>query len=392
MARKKKRKKQPLWLWWLLGALALLLLIGGVSYFFGDEGIPFNIGDDGADVTAGGGGGSGGGGGGSAAGDNCEPVWVSDLAPMKWRDDFVKEVQKVGDIDKVDMEGIVVNPGVFAGLGSGRYECAGTCANEAKNCMLNPTDNIPEGGFTVPGGEKPDCVCLAPNPGDCNWYDDDYGEDDDMDLKCGGFCKKGDCESWVENGREWCDCLSSEVECGFHDVTFDGDGIDGFLMMLPYSEEQLKEMCYGECYEDHDECDGLDDGIPFGKLLKSAPDKVGVVKDPIVKDFFPLDRCEVSDDEECYFYTKYYELDGLPSDFYGGIPFRDRDIAEGWIGVGFCDCLEDEPQFHYPPGYPEDEGFDDVDDGIPDKGGRIIVLSDQQSWWSALWDKICFWN
>ena len=91
------------------------------------------------------------------------------------------------------------------------WECNGTCEGWDTNCVLNPTNEIPEGGFINPQ-IKPYCVCLEKTPGNCGWYDASFGYGED-NIQCEGVCQTGEsCESWVQNGINFCACKDDVEE------------------------------------------------------------------------------------------------------------------------------------------------------------------------------------
>lgn len=233
MAKKKKIK-------WLIPAIiiaAVIILIAATSQCTIEEKAISNFTGTGDEDSSGGGGGGGGGNG--ATDDECD-------------DD-----ETCIDCDAV-FKGIV--PLGRTGLrmmAIGHWECEDICPDPNDNCVLNPTDEIPIRKYTDPDN-PPDCKCLPKKPGDCNWYDANYGEGTD-NLQCGGSCPANQiCTSWFDkpNNVAHCECLPFEEtdDCGFH---VEGD-ITSFVAERverpPYTPEELQKLCYGRCLDKDEKC------------------------------------------------------------------------------------------------------------------------------------------
>lgn len=157
--------------------------------------------------TGSGGGGSGGtpapaGGDEGCVGD-CPAVWVED-APIKTaRSGGLLDMFKIGDIAPI--------------LAIGEWNCEGTCKDEDELCIFNPTDVIPDGGYDNPNS-PPNCVCLKPAPGSCNFYDANYGVGAE-NIVCGGSCPlNSQCMKFNADAVDVCRCLKSygSDDCGLH--------------------------------------------------------------------------------------------------------------------------------------------------------------------------------
>lgn len=232
MAKKRKysKKKKKHMLWIVLAiALGALLLFGfkgcSTGLNLGDEFI--GGGDEtGGTSTAGG----GGGGGGSTATDDCGADWISDSFPTL-------NTLWVGE------DGLEVDPLITK---TGHWECVGTCADAGNRCVLEPTNEIPEDGWDSLVGSKPNCVCLTPEGGPCNFYDENYGEDED-DIECGGSCPSDqECVTWGDSviGSKFCECKYSDPDdanCGFH---FPAGVSEKNYVNDP---EEAQKYCYGGC-------------------------------------------------------------------------------------------------------------------------------------------------
>lgn len=220
----------------------ILIIVVAVMFMYSSGG-SIGLSLDNATGDGSGSGGSGGGGGGGSSGDGSAPDGG-----------FV--------CDTCDTEFLVGNPGVvtssyttaplkyyfpFVVKPEGHWNCVGECVYNGVvqsdyNCVIDPTHEIPDGGYDDITGEQPQCYCLKKNPGSCQWYDANYGGGID-DLQCGGSCPPGEvCTTWKENGKEVCDCLAEEEEpdCEFHmeDIlTGWGDP----------SLQDYESACYGAC-------------------------------------------------------------------------------------------------------------------------------------------------
>lgn len=216
--------------------IILILLVRGCEQ-------PFTIDSGTGDGTPSAGSSGGGGGGGSSSsgttppedGFQCEDCTAEFVSDPFFQSDRLGIVQRISRIPQ------------------GTWECRGSCeyngvAQTDYNCVPNPTNETPEGGYDDYYGEKPECWCLKEEPGQCNWYDSNYGEDYD-NLQCGGSCSTGQtCASWTENGKDICECVIDEdsqedIPCGFHNVD------SGDLTSLRYVTE-----CFGSCTVAGDAC------------------------------------------------------------------------------------------------------------------------------------------
>lgn len=311
MARKNKMKNFLVGYWWVLIILIVLVLLVATSMCSVEESAIFGTTND----TDGGfiGTGGGGGGGGGAPSGPCpdpEPNCIDCDAKWKGVSPFGKLFTR--KIDASFDSGSLLASDVSVGsarivpmFGFGYWECDDVCPDPGDNCVLNPVDTVPSGGYTDIS-EPPDCKCLPKLPGECNWYDANYGEGSD-NLQCGGSCPTGlTCQSWtVEHvGIDMCDCLKgpqSEI-CGFHKP-------DDLLTSFEVSWQNAKN-CWGWCDDEGDVCTYWKDqnGNPRCDCLEEEPEVV----DPTETDCWDvrldsktdfwrcfLARCD--NNEECMF-------------------------------------------------------------------------------------------
>lgn len=197
-----------------------------------------------------GGGGGGGGGGGDGGGVTPPDGFVCETCDAQFL---------VGNPTFVTDN--YVRPGLedylpFLPKKQGHWNCIGPCTYQGVdvsatfNCVIDPTAEIPEGGYDSIVGEQPDCVCLKRNPGECNWYDANFGEGID-NLQCGGSCPPGErCVSGTANGKDQCRCTKDDavVECGFHFVDGNGDSYElSSTALSGLSEQDFIDACSGWC-------------------------------------------------------------------------------------------------------------------------------------------------
>ena len=76
----------------------------------------------------------------------CPTVWVED--------------ESIRGTETFDFFGL----SRFIPLATGHWECAGLCKNEEELCIFDPTDTIPNAGFTDINN-PPNCICLEPRSG-----------------------------------------------------------------------------------------------------------------------------------------------------------------------------------------------------------------------------------
>lgn len=124
----------------------------------------------------------------------------------------------------------------------GHWNCEGTCMWEGAvatgyNCVPDPTNEIPENGYDDITGDRPDCWCLKQNPGECNFYDANFGSGID-NQQCGGSCPVGSvCTSWTDGAKQHCECTEES-----------GGPLDcGWQALSPLLTKTTGGSCYGEC-------------------------------------------------------------------------------------------------------------------------------------------------
>lgn len=131
----------------------------------------------------------------------------------------------------------------------GTWQCTGKCiyngldVSDKYNCVPEPSSSVPDEGYNEYSGEKPQCVCIKKNPGECKFYDSNYGSGTD-NLQCGGSCPPGlTCASYKFNGRQICNCTkpADVVDCGFHFPDSSVTAISG------NTEDDFERACYGWC-------------------------------------------------------------------------------------------------------------------------------------------------
>jgi len=237
MANKKQKKT----MWVIIAIIAALFIFGGLG---GEE---YTDEDDDNATGSHTGTGGGGGGGSSSGGETTPPDGGFECV----------------DCETVFLEG---NPGIVAGAfrepsfwqrfikPKGHWNCLGTCiyngndVSDKYNCVLDPTNEIPENGYDDITGERPDCWCLPKSSGPCNFYDANYGEGID-NLQCGGSCPVGaTCNSFGgPDNNKFCECTTpdSDTKCGFH--------LDGSIIRNP-SFDDYERACYGSC-DLNEECE-----------------------------------------------------------------------------------------------------------------------------------------
>ena len=164
----------------------------------------------GADTFSATGGGSGGGGGApTTTGDDdgcvgeCPAVWVED--------DPIRTPSSGGLLDFFSIKTFM------PALTTGEWTCEGLCKNEVELCLFDPTDVIPANGYNNPNN-PPDCICLKPQPGACNFYDANYGVGEE-NIKCGGSCPyNSQCMRYNFGNEDVCRCLYNPYSknCGLH--------------------------------------------------------------------------------------------------------------------------------------------------------------------------------
>ncbi|MBW2710182.1 MAG: hypothetical protein JRD04_13180, partial [Deltaproteobacteria bacterium] len=216
MAKKKKYKPSKKVIG--MSVLAVLVILFAVFWLvphistkmFNSE--DYNYTSNGSIDMSSNGGGSGGGGGGTPAttGDGedgcvgeCPAVWVED-EPMK-------STRDGGLLDFFGIDRFLVP------APTGEWECEGLCKNEAELCIFDPTDVVPAEGYVDPN-IPPNCVCLKPQAGGCNFYDANYGVGDE-NIICGGSCPyNSQCMIFPSGEVDVCRCLVSPYgdECGMH--------------------------------------------------------------------------------------------------------------------------------------------------------------------------------
>jgi hypothetical protein len=368
MAKRKTKKKKIPPFWIVIGLIAAMIVLSQCETGLGGRKGEADA-DTGASGASGGGGG-GGGGGGAGAADNCQPVWEENVWWILGKTAGIPLDEIMVEHDGMFMPDPEINP-------FGHWECAGTCADANELCQFNPTDEIPVGGYNDIDN-PPECVCLADAPGDCNWYDPQDGQGEEMELECDGSCDVGeDCISYVgDDGVNHCECAVDE---GFSDscawqfapilaqktnqktIFFDEP-------MLDPDFDFENWMCMGECPPDEecvvigDEecgCEEAEQVTPeeecgFHLMLLANQKTLSMGEwDPVFLEDICYGACDVNT-KDCYFFTKIYDMefyDEIANDnFYDGFPVEDGD--DEMLTIAFCECLLELPG--------------DNDDPIPD--------------------------
>ena len=178
------------------------------------------------------GGGAGGGTPPASTGDDegcvgeCPSVWVEDEPLLKGGFDFF---------------GLMTLPPLV----TGHWECEGVCHDKSQLCLFNPTDVMPTGWETSPD-LPPDCICIEPKSGGCNFYDANYGIGD-QNIKCGGNCLEGSmCMRSTFEFKDVCKCMLpyDSDECGLHyPKQYLGSSTGEFVKPGAITEKD----CYGTC-------------------------------------------------------------------------------------------------------------------------------------------------
>lgn len=178
----------------------------------------------------------GGGGGGSTPPAPVDTGCVGEC-PAVWVEDEPVKSTRGGLLDLFNIQLIP--------LSTGSWSCEGLCKNEAELCIFNPTDVIPDGGYTNKDN-PPECVCLRPQPGACNFYDANYGVGEE-NIICGGSCPfNSQCMKFNSGDVDVCRCLNSPYsdECGMH---YPEQYLKSSSGELVVPNDLTEDNCYGYC-------------------------------------------------------------------------------------------------------------------------------------------------
>lgn len=175
----------------------------------------------------------------------------------------------------------------------GHWNCDGICTyngvdvSDEYNCVIDPTDQIPEHGYNDITGEKPECWCLKKNPGSCNWYDANYGQGID-NVQCGGGCPPGQtCTNYTLNGKANCQCTINDgndnADCGWKEEP----------IITSLTKQTTQKVCEGNCPSGQ-ECKT----VPAGETAFNQYDCECITIPP--SDHTPCDQVKVSHWTDCW--------------------------------------------------------------------------------------------